>query len=168
MKPDEMREKIVKDLFNKYGNCVIKETTIKHILDDAEYIFSQHKTMNEEEIEAIIWDTKTRFVMHRDDIKEIARALSGRLPKPKEECNHEWELTSECMINRNYPPSYKCKKCGEYKPLPPVKKEIEALGEQTQFWCKGYDPLWETIFKLWDKVEQLIQAINDLRKEQGR
>jgi hypothetical protein len=39
---------------------------------------------------------------------------------------------------------------------------IKPLGEQTQFWCKGYDPLWKTIFKLWDKVEELITKLNEI------
>ena len=41
-----------------------------------------------------------------------------------------------------------------------ITKYIEPLGNQSQFWCKGYDPLQPTIDKMWGKLNELIEAHN--------
>lgn len=81
------------------------------------------------------------------------------IPAEKKECEHEWELTCVCMINRNYPPVYKCKKCQEYKPESKPKDRIEPLpiyAETLQYKDSG----WDITMMLWNKLQELIRHIN--------
>lgn len=83
MLPMEDKEKM-RALFNKYGGCVIKETTIEHILED----YFVPSEVSQEEIENVSikilmqLETECNFCMHEPiakcKSKKLAQALQTK------------------------------------------------------------------------------------------